>query len=187
MTYSVAYLCHRTESRIDLDSIWRNQRISAATAEALDAISEQVHRVITTPPGRGNVTEWCKRQACWERVRSIAISLPSGLMDELVNVDRPSKSGASRAPTPVSTYGIGNGEDLTSVASDTWFRLSHWARETGQLQSWQRSLVFNVGRVLANGRQPSPKQTHQALLALREGERLGFPASSAGAHAGFGG
>lgn len=56
---------------INLDLIWRLQHLpNALTGAILDA-SRQVRKVLIEPPGSANVTEWCKKEACWEGVRAI--------------------------------------------------------------------------------------------------------------------
>jgi hypothetical protein len=60
------------------------------------------------------------------------------------------------------------------VPAEIWFALSHWARETSNLQGWQRSLAFSLGRLASQSRQPSRKQAVQAQAILEEAARLGF-------------
>src|SRR5262249_38477433 len=50
VTYTVAKLVHATRGRIDLERIWREQDLSAATRAAIAALSSLVQAVITTPP-----------------------------------------------------------------------------------------------------------------------------------------
>ena len=52
--------------------------------------------------------------------------------------------------------------------------LSSWAKETGNLQSWERSLAFNLGKLARQGRTPSRKQATQGKRILDEARRLGF-------------
>ena len=61
VTYTLAYLSYKTAQRIDLDSIWKTQGLSAALEENIVAISKFVHESITNPPGGANIGEWCKK------------------------------------------------------------------------------------------------------------------------------
>ena len=83
--YTIAYLAHATSQQIDLDSIWRSQDISDALAEAIETVCYEVRTLLVDAPGNGNVTEWCKKEACWQRVRQRQIHLPRALMKELTN------------------------------------------------------------------------------------------------------
>ena len=83
VAYTIAWLSWRTGMRIDLDAIWRQQEISPTLADAIKRVSRGIHAVIVNPPGGKNVTEWCKREPCWEHARLIKVELPGKLDAEL--------------------------------------------------------------------------------------------------------
>jgi hypothetical protein len=85
VTYTIAYLAHRTSRQIDLDRIWLDQNISDTVAEAIESTCYPVREVLIDAPGSGNITEWCKKPACWQRVRELDLRLPRKLMRELTN------------------------------------------------------------------------------------------------------
>jgi len=66
--------------------------------------------------------------------------------------------------------------DIVSVAADKWFEIARWAKETDNLQAWQRSLAFSIGKLRAKGMKPSRKQAIQGMKILKEARGLGFPA-----------
>lgn len=173
VTYTLAYIAHATAHRIDLDRIWREQGITQALETAIADVSGDVHRVLTNPPGGANVTEWAKKEACWERVRDLGVAIPA-LEPELISLDR-----AWRAE-PVSGIDAPDEDErhliaqVAAVPAQTWLQLSHWAKETDNLQTWQRGIAFSVGRRLQQGREPSRKQATQAARILSEAQRLGF-------------
>lgn len=84
VTYTIALLAHATGQQIDLDAIWREQNISEHTSAAVEALCYPVRDALIDAPGSGNVTEWCKKEACWNRVRELRVTLPRGLRNELV-------------------------------------------------------------------------------------------------------
>jgi len=174
VTYSIAYLCNRTESRLDLDEIWHRQDITAATEEALDRICVAVHQSIISPPGGKNVTEWCKRGECWVRVRQTDVRLPATLDGDLIPLEAVRGDGVNGEIESVSDEERELIDGACAVPAETWLRLSHWAKEAGHLQGWQRRIVFNVGRIVKTGGRPSRKQADQALRALSDARHLGF-------------
>ncbi len=64
--------------------------------------------------------------------------------------------------------------DVVDVAAETWFALANWAKRTGNLQGWQRSIAFGIGRRVSQGTPASPKQAVQGAKILQEARRLGF-------------
>ncbi len=177
VTYTLAYLTHRTASRIDLDRIWAEQNITPVLAEAIVDVSRLVYDAITDPPGGRNVTEWCKRSACWERVRELDVGLNRALWQELVETGMGPANGRTDRGIDEDTP---EEQDMIAraleVEAETWLEVSNWAKETGNLQSWQRSIAYSLGRQARQGRPPSRKQAKQGLLLLEEAERLGYRA-----------
>jgi hypothetical protein len=176
VTYSIAKLSNVTAHRVDLSAIWRNQEISAETANALCEIIPLVHDVIVRPAGRvRHVGEWCKKKDCWAAVTELDWAPKAGLKSELL---------ALKGDGPADARDLGLGTPTTDevelvaaaklIPGDEWFRLSNWAKETGNLQAWQRGLAYSLGRVAGQEREPSVKQSRQGLKMLEEAKRLGF-------------
>jgi len=87
VTYTLAYISNAASQQIDLDAIWDDQDLTPALSDAIESISHEVREVLLDGPGSGNVTEWCKKAACWDAVRRLAVQLPRALRQELVNAD----------------------------------------------------------------------------------------------------
>ncbi len=94
VTFTVALIARLTAQRIDLDRIWREQRLTCALEEeAILDTSLHVHRHITQPPGGGNVTEWCKKEACWDALCEKDITIPKSLEKELISAGKDAGAG----------------------------------------------------------------------------------------------
>ena len=176
VTYTIAKLSHATSHRVDLASIWRGQRLSEATKEAIVEISHLVFDVISQPPERfRNITEWCKRLDCWKRIEELDWHPSQALSAELISMDAKSATTpvdmGSKTLTAKESESI---ERVSQVEADTWFRISNWAKETNNLQSWQRGIAYSLGRLAKSDRSPTVKQARQGVILLEEAERLGF-------------
>ena len=174
VTYTLSWMSHHTSQRIDLDAIWKKQDISPVLQEAIRKVSQTVHKIITNPPNVKNITEWCKRKECWEAICNEEIALSDDLHRELLDISR----GAIRKPDK----GI-EGPDardleviaaVSKISAKTWFNISKWAKETNNLQSWQRGLSFSIGKALSRDYQISRKQAEQGRKILEEVRSLGF-------------
>jgi hypothetical protein len=173
VAYTLSWLSHATSQRVDLQRIWSNQGLTPATAEAIENVSKHVHGLITSPPGGRNVTEWCKSEACWHACSELSIELPKAVLAELIPIDR-------TAPHPNVDLSQPDEHDLEKIdrakkiSAEMWFRLSKWAKETGNLMPWQRSLAFSLGKIASRAGTPSRKQAEQGLRIVEEATRLGF-------------
>ena len=187
VTYTLAYLSHTTKQCIDLDSIWKTQEVSSALRLAIETVSKHVHSYITNPPGGRNVTQWCKRDSCWQGVRALKIELPDEFKKELrlFGKNQPLEIGLEKVPDQANSSIDSPGEDdkanidaASEVSSQGWLALSAWAKATGNLEPWQRKLTFDIGRRIAGGATPSHKQAHYGLQALEQARELGFNENS---------
>lgn len=68
--------------------------------------------------------------------------------------------------------------EIASLAAETWFEIAHWAKETGNLLPWQRSLTVSLGKLASQEKTPSRKQALRGMEILEEIERLGFKVSA---------
>jgi hypothetical protein len=71
VTYTLAYLSFTAKEHIDLNWIWKHQSLPADLQKMISITSQKVHQVIANPPDGRNVTEWCKKEACWQAVQRI--------------------------------------------------------------------------------------------------------------------
>ncbi len=174
VTYTLSKLAHITAQRLDIGNIWATQALTPALQDIIISISREAHAHIIEAPGNGNITEWCKKEECWKRFSAKTIELTKQAADELAI------AGVKEDRTPYRGTQGPDEEDMeliTRIAStpgETWYAISAWAKETGNLQSWQRSLAYSLGRLLSRGQQPSRKQASQATVILQEVGRLGF-------------
>jgi len=168
--YSIARIVEAAGRRIDLDRIWREQRLSPALTAALDELCQPVREVIVTPPRTGtNIGEWAKRPDCWEEVLAIPWQVPDSLVAELA--EEPVEDS-----NPVSQDDAVSGDvaAVKAVPAPEWFALARWAKETQNLEPWQRQVAENLGRYLNNDWEIADRLASQALRAIEEAKRLGF-------------
>ena len=165
VAYVIAVLSDRTKRRLDLGAIWRHQRISAALEAAILDLAPRVHAILLEAPGHGNVTEWAKKPACWDRVRGLDWKLPAPVMGELI-------SGGS-APTDAAAT---TAAEVAGLSADLWSRLADWAEATDHLTPLDRRIAAGMSALARSDTMPTPKQTEAALRIYQAAVANGFPA-----------
>lgn len=177
VTYTLAFISFKTAQRIDLDRIWKEQCLSPVMEQEIIDVSKFVQQMIVNPPGGANVSEWCKKEKCWQMIRDYDYSISLTLEKELLTV-------AKTTASPVQATGINAITDdeqkvineAADIPASTWFALSKWAKQTNNFQPWQRSLLFSVGSIVSRGQKPSFKQANQAMKTYIEAMEKGFKA-----------
>lgn len=165
ITYSIARLSNALARRLPFDEMWKDQAIPEDITVSLAKVIVGVRDVITQPPGNRNITEWCKREDCWTAILALPVAIDD-VRDRAVRPDL----GGSVQPTGADGTVIA----VAAVSSDVWFAVSSWAKDTGTLVPWQRSLAYSLGRLRSRGASPSPRQAIQGRKLIMEALRLGF-------------
>lgn len=175
VTYTLARISHATGQRLDLGRIWREQGLTDALEAAIADLGSITHAALVSSAGSRNVSEWAKKEACWKQLLEVEWSVPDALAKELVVAGQRTTTRTTTSVDEQLTDAEAVAmEQVSKVPAETWFALSNWAKETQNLQSWQRSIAFSLGRLAAGGRSPSRKQAVQGKKILDESHRLGF-------------
>ena len=147
VAYTMALLNEKTENRINLLSIWSRQAVPDTLQRALDGLSRDVRAVITKTArentgNNSNVTEWAKKEGCWEAVQKIEVDQESLLAAAGEPLRFPDKSGAGNID-------VGGGETreerdrrerAESIRPWQWTALAQWGYNTGNID--YRSIKF---------------------------------------------
>jgi len=64
---------------IDFNLIWSLQRLPDELANIILGVAYKVRGILVNPPGSANVTEWCKKESCWDTVQAIEWSPPASV------------------------------------------------------------------------------------------------------------
>lgn len=176
VTYTLAYLSHKTAQRIDLGRIWKEQSLTPTLEQEIINISRFVQQSIVNPPGGANVGEWCKKEKCWNVICEHEYAISEALQKELLSVAQPT-GGRTVAAAGIATLTEEEKaliDEVASIPAETWFALSRWAKETKNFLPWQRSLLFSVGSLVGRGQKPSIKQATHSMKAYKEAQSKGF-------------
>lgn len=175
VTYTLAWLSHHSAKRVDLEAIWGSQGLSPELAAFIETLSVHANEHVTNPPGGQNVTEWCKKEACWERFRDFVLSIPSAVENQLVNREKVKVRNSSHAlEEHASREEVELIARVGAIPADSWFNLAAWAKDTQTLQPWQRSLSFSLGKLARDDKAPSRKQAMHGESIMAEARVLGF-------------
>ncbi|GAA4428748.1 AIPR family protein [Bremerella cremea] len=168
--YTVAYLAHRCAGRLDLKTIWGTQNISAGIEETLRKWAPLIYEAIVEGAKGRNVTEWAKKEECWNQVRSLSLHIPAALQVELSAIQPQSMVGEKtrNATNRLSAADEESIARVMQIPAATWFEISDWGRRSGKLKAWQSGIAHTLSGYASDGweRVPSLKQAAQALKIL---------------------
>jgi len=175
VAYAIAKLAHDisrlgTET-LDVHQIWNQQRLSIACRKQVAVTAFAVFKVITNPPANSsNVTQWCKKEDCWSRIKDLSITLLQTFTDELLNETQ--RQAQNRTKT-VLKGGADAQAAVVALGADYWRELLTWGLVRGLVDPSGR-VILSLARGLNNKRLPSDKQSIRMLELKHQLENQGF-------------
>lgn len=82
-TYLVSLLANRLGDRFDLEQVWLKQSISLRLQEQSQLWAREVNDVLRETAAGRMISEWAKKEDCWDDVRSHSFSPPLGDIPEV--------------------------------------------------------------------------------------------------------
>ena len=178
VTYTLALMQHhltKAGQALDFERTWQRQAASETLCTALLEVGERVHRRIVEAAGLygiANVTEWCKRERCWEDLKAhVETSAFDALDAELVSSEAASSGRRSARKEQKITNEVEAQTEVVNRGASYWQGLLHWA-ESGTVMTPSELDVLRVAsrmpRMLPTGVQ-SLKLLHTIAKATAEG------------------
>lgn len=135
VTYSIALLAHLLKNQypkktLDLQIIWNRQEVSDIITTQLSKLAKEVLDCITDPSRAvANVTQWCKREACWTRVQALDIPLDVTIETVLIDTgDAKSEARRARKDQKMVT-GIEAQTKVVEYGAEYWQKLQSFVAE----------------------------------------------------------
>jgi AIPR protein len=131
VAYTIAVLSEitkRHKKSIDFLRIWNAQGINGTLEQALIVIAAAVNGDIVKPThGISNISEWCKKDACWTRIQSeissIEAELPGEFWSELVSLEDSTSEAKSAKKAQKIDNGIGDQRRVIGIPASEWKKL----------------------------------------------------------------
>lgn len=180
VAYTIAMLaqvCAVKGRAFDFIKVWNRQDITPAMLESIEITSKLVHDDIMTPiAGISNISEWCKKEACWDRlqtkVKDLAGLLPDQFFEELMTKDDVKEEVRTAVKTQKIDSGIEAQKTVMAIPASKWGDI---------LAEGQKKRLFSpkeVGILQIAARMPmkipSEKQSAVLLEVLEKAELEGM-------------
>lgn len=178
VTYSIALfhllILHQYKNKVfDLMSIWNRQEVPSAVTETLKIITEKVFYKITDPNRPTiNVTQWCKRDACWKGVQEINIGLPKSI--ESIMIEKSAAKVAEREAKydQKIVSGAETQMKVLQYSAEQWQSVMSFA-QSRHLISPEEKKALSIA-VKIPSKLPNSYQSQRLLVVLERVQSEGF-------------
>ena len=163
--YTLALLLYRTEHKIDLNRIWKQQDLSSDLKHAITDMIFDIQEFIIHPPDSKNVGEWCKKNECWESLLKKDINIPQMVTTAFIS----EKSDKTKI-----TEQDENLNYINSIPDQIWSDIIQWSRETGFLDATSRDVAAKLLDYHSLDKRLSDQLVTEAKQILEKSVSAGF-------------
>lgn len=158
---------------LDLMLIWNRQSVPEQVGEILIALAELVLLKITDPSRKVvNVTQWCKRNDCWDEVKKISLDMPAGIESCLITIDEQKAAQKSAKKEQKVVNEIQVQTTVVNYPVDMWKKLSEFVVRNHIVTSTDVSALTIACQMPS--KIPNTYQCKRLLALLKKASAEGF-------------
>lgn len=165
VAYSIATvgeLARARERSVDFERVWQTQSLSQGLEAALTQAAKYVHDDIIVPPeGISNISEWCKKEACWTRLKggldTLEEDIEESFWDELASKESEATKEKAARKTQRVDDGIELQKSVLAISADRW-KAIRMVGEKKEIFSSKELGVLSVAEMIPH-KVPSEKQS----------------------------
>ena len=164
---------------LDFMSIWNEQQLYAELREQIIVLSEEVYEFITRDDRlKENVTEWCKKEECWNRAKKVDWTFNNNFLRTLISVDDIKQCVEDAKKSQKVANEVDDMKFVFAAGKQYWTQLYDWAKTRNLLTSMEMDSLKLIINMDITGRIPAEKQIKIAMRArarlISEGMPLEF-------------
>ena len=173
VTYSISIIFNELEKRkinktIDFKNIWNNQKINEALENQLLITTKETFDFITRDDRLTlNVTEWCKKETCWERAKIEDFTILDNFIDSLVDCSEELKEEIDAKKERKEIKQLNAEIEVINLGEDYWKSVLEFGISKKLLTPMEEDLLKIATNFNRSGRIPSSKQAN-IILNIRE-------------------
>jgi hypothetical protein len=181
VTYAVAKLSLMIDEQcsqhtLDMRQLWTQQSLPKELQAVLQSVTKAMFDVIVSPDSAfQNITEWCKKELCWNRAAKVTIHLDLRRLLRFVLVDKAEDRDLQRLSKKDRRVddGIENQRFVLELGPGYWTIARRWAREqaiTSPDDDGILAVASSIPRKI-----PTEKQSWRLIQIKEKLELEGFP------------
>ena len=178
VAYTLSWLAHyadRQGKMINYLAFWEKQDLTSAMSKAMEVVAKEVRQsLVDTPTGISNVTEWAKKPGCWDRIKSMDVSVSAGFAKELIKKGEMKERKKAASKIQKIDDGISSQKKVFEIGGEGWRKIMNWAKNN-ELVAGKDLDILNIAAQIPN-KIPSEKQSIHLINLLDSLETEGWKA-----------
>ena len=154
VAYSITYLGVKTNYKLDLFKIWKNQSLSDGLISLLKELMIAMDSFLKEKSPESLIEMWARKESCWELVKQqdFTIDFPS-IKNDMIDYKNPAKRICISADEVEEIQKTANLEKIKSVSPEIWKRIEEWGNTTQNLSTYLQNTAYTLGsRIKSNSK-----------------------------------
>ena len=171
LNYTVSLISYLTSRKINFDLIWADQDLSNQFKKIINKWSYKIYETIQKTANGKNVSEWCKKEECWEELMDKDFNFTE-TPPEFTSVKKVGGKTVKVAKEIFSPEDMDNIKRCKSLSTKEWNLMISWAQDSDEFHYIQLQIAITLmGQALGSWkRQPSPKQAKSVVKMIDKAE-----------------
>lgn len=162
-------LCADMDKSFDFMKVWEAQDITGVMRDAIEITAQVVSDSIMTPvAGVSNISEWCKKEACWDGLQlktgELKTLLPKQFLNSLVSKEDIIEEVKSAAKVQKIDNGIEAQKKVMSIPAAKWRQIMDAGNERNIFSPMEIGILQVASKIPA--KIPSEKQSIKLIDVL---------------------
>ena len=163
------------EYAVPYHDIWLKQGINKTWIKTLSSVSKLMYdHLINENRPIENVTEWAKREKCWEEAKEIRLVLPEDFIEILSSSYKDNENKIDAKKDQKLTNSVEHMKDVAEFGCENWKFLLLW-NDAHHILSPKEIDFIKVAIKIEQGKFPSEKQCGAIIKVLEHAREEGFP------------
>lgn len=164
--YAISLFGYLTDYKLNLEKIWKNQKISDELSAALYSLMKQLNEFILHNSPSSHYIEWAKKEDCWETIKQQQWNIDINSIKADFATDEQLKKRKSAADnldidSIQKEYEIAL---LRSIPYALWKKIEEWGKDTGYLTTSQQSFAgFDMANTIKFNRKITDNNRKKAM------------------------
>ncbi|MDC7285778.1 AIPR family protein [Bifidobacterium thermophilum] len=160
--------------RVDFERIWNEQQLDEPWREAICQAADAVNPVLMNPAqGYRNISEWAKKQRCWDKVRSLHVDWNDAWLSELISPDAERSRERESGRVQRDDNEIENQRVVVNQKPEFWEKVEKWLVTEGEGTEKERGCVHVAASMPS--KIPTEKQCAVIVGLMHRIENEGCP------------
>lgn len=173
VTYSISIIFNEINKRnlnktIDFKYIWNNQKINDALEKQLLITTKETFDFINRDDRLTlNVTEWCKKEACWDRAKKESFTLLDEFVNSLIDIDDEKYDEITAKKERKVINQLSAEIEVITLGEEYWKKALDFGLTNKLLTPMEEDLLKIASNFTKNNKIPSTKQAN-IILEIRK-------------------